>query len=354
MKTWQLLKQNPQLWGRYLIKEQVIRSVRAFFEARDYHELESPILAPALPQEHYLNPLTTNLGLKGSAAKTLYLIPSTERYNKIALAAGLGEHFVITKVFRGVEDVSPNHSPEFTMLEWYHLNANYFDLMADCEELILKIKKDLAKNAGLEFSKNLIYQGTDIDLATPWEKLSVVDALKDYCNIQLEDIQELAKFRETMISKGYSVSEEDDWEMLFELLFANEIEPKLNPQRPTFVYNYPKQLCPLTRLNKDNPLVAEKVELYLASKEIANGYTELLDGREQEKRFQEEAELRKQLGKEPIAFDHELVAALTSGMPEVAGIGMGLDRLIMILSDSANINEINLFPGSELLQEDTK
>lgn len=346
MQNWRLLKQDPSLWDKIFVKEKVIRAVRAFFEKRGYHELESPILAPALPQEHYLNPVTTVFKLKNKEPKTLYLIPSTERYNKIGLAAGLGEHFVITKVFRGLEDVSPNHSPEFTMLEWYHLDANYFDLMADCEELFNFIHATIFPDKKPE----LQYQGTTIDLTPGWDRISLPEKMLEWAGVDLANIQDVNVFRKTMQDKGYNVDENDDWEILFELLFANEIESRLSTSKPSFVYNYPKQLCPLTRRNKENPLVCEKVELYIAGKELANGYTELLDGFEQEANFKVEEAARKEIGKEPITFDHELVDALKSGMPDVAGIGMGLDRVAMLFADAESLKEVNLFPGTEVLQ----
>lgn len=345
MANWKKLKTSPHLWDKIFIKEKTIHAIRKFFELRNYHELESPILATALPQEHYLNPVTTTFSLKGKEPKTLYLIPSTERFNKIALAAGIGEHFVITKVFRGLEDVSPNHSPEFTMLEWYHLDANYFDLMDDCEELLNFIFVEIFNKQPAKLN----YQGQEIDLRPGWDKINLVKALKEWSGIELPNIQDVVAFRKKMISKGYSIDDNDDWEILFELLFANEIEPRLAVNKPSFVYNYPKQLCPLTRLNKENPLVAEKVELYIAGKELANGYTELLNGFELEKNFKAEEQARAEIKKEPIAFDHELIEALKSGMPKVAGIGMGLDRLAMLFADAASLEEVNLFPGTELL-----
>jgi elongation factor P--beta-lysine ligase len=198
LKTWQKLKRDPEIFQRYFVKEYIIKAIRKFFDNRKYHELESPILAPALPQEHYLNPLSVEL----SSSKKAYLIPSTERYNKIILAAGLGEHFVITKVFRGMEENSPTHSPEFTMCEWYHLDANYFDLMKDCEELFIFIQKYLNDNLfKKDFSYNFNFGNISIDLTPKWERLSVVDALKDICSIDLEDIQDLDAFRKTAKAK---------------------------------------------------------------------------------------------------------------------------------------------------------
>lgn len=347
-----MLKNNPELWSRYFVKEYIIQACRKFFKERSYHELESPILANALPQERYLNVLSTKLERKDKKPVTAYLIPTTERYNKIALAAGLGEHFVITKVCRGQEELGPDHSPEFTMLEWYHINANYIGLMRDSEELILTIKKYLDHKFKRDYSLQFEYQGKKISLATPWEKLSVPEALLKFAGIDLAKVQDVENFREAAITKGYNITPEDDWQVIFELIFANEIEPNLLAHRPTFVYDYPKQLCPLTQTSKKNPLVCEKVELYLAGKEIANGYTELLDWKEQKRRFKEEQVARKKLGNEPIKFDDELIDALKSGLPPVAGIGMGLDRLSMIFADAKNISEINLFPGSELVDEE--
>jgi elongation factor P--beta-lysine ligase len=346
-KTWQKLKKNPELFQRYFVKEYIIKAIRIFFENRKYHELESPILAPALPQEHYLNPLTVEIGIKDKKDQKAYLIPSTERYNKIMLAAGLGEHFVITKVFRGLEENSPNHSIEFTMCEWYHLDANYFDLMDDCEELFICIQKYLCKNLfKKDFSYKILFGENSIDLTPKWQRLSIVDCLMDYCSIDIKNIQDLGDFQKIAIKKGYNISENDDWEVIFELIFANEIEPQLDQTKPVFLYDYPKQLCPLTRLNPNNPLVAQKVELYIAGKEIANGYTELTDGDEQEARFKKEVLDREKIGKEPITFDYELIEALKSGLPEVAGIGMGIDRIAMIFANAKCLDDINYFPAS--------
>lgn len=330
----------------------MFKAIRKFFEERNYHELESPIITDALPQERYLDVLQTNIELAGGKSKTAYLIPSTETFNKKILAAGLGEHFVITKVFRGLEEIGPNHSPEFTMLEWYHLDTDYFGIMRDCEELVLAMKEMLDYKFGREHTTTIIYQGQTIELAAPWDRISVPEALREFAGIELADIQTTKEFYQIAKAKGFSVSESDDWQTLFEIVFADKIEARFAKDKPTFVYNYPKILCPLTKENKTNPLVCEKVELYIAGKEIANGYTELLDASEQRKRFEIEQAARATLGRQPIKFDHDLVDALASGMPEVSGIGMGLDRLAMIFADAKYISEINYFPASEMFSTD--
>jgi elongation factor P--beta-lysine ligase len=348
MKTWQLLKKNPDQFGRYYIKEYIIKAARKYFEDKNYHELESPILASALPQERYLDVLSADIKLANGLVKKAYLIPSTETYNKKILAAGLGNHFVITKVFRGLEDVGPSHSPEFTMLEWYDLNCTYNDLMRDCEELILSIKRYIDSKFNSKPSSIIQYRKMNIDLSSPWPRISVSEALEKFSKIKLENIQTLDQIKKIAKSKGFDISESDDWESIFELIFLNEVEPNLPKNKPCFVYDYPRILCPLTKVNELNPLVCEKVELYIAGKEIANGYTELRDWKEQERRFKEEQVARIKLRKEPVAFDSDLIEALKSGLPPVAGIGMGLDRLAMIFANANDISEVNYFPATEL------
>lgn len=364
LRTWQLLKQNPYLFQRYFVKEYMIKATRKFFEDRNYHELESPILSYALPQERYLEVLETEIELKSQDdyGKTkveklpVYLLPTTETYNKKILAAGLGEHFVITKVMRGLEEIGPNHGPEFTMLEWYHLNADYKDIMKDCEELVRFMKKFMDDKFSKDnkkphddylFGDKIFYKGDIIDISGEWDKISIPEALRDIVGVELKDILSVDEIREFAKSKGYTVSENDGWQEIFELIFASEVETTFSKTKPTFVYNYPKIMCPLTKENKENPLVCEKVELYIAGKELANGYTELTDGVEQERRFKIEQEARKELGMKPVRFDDDLIEALKSGLPDVAGIGMGLDRLAAIFANAKTIAEVNYFPASE-------
>lgn len=338
MYNWQSLAENPQLWSKYLVKQEIIRATRAFFEAKGYNELESPVLSPSLPSERYLNFLSTKVG-----ERELYLIPSTERYNKIGLAAGIGNHFVVTKVFRGLEQVGPNHRPEFTMLEWYHLDGTYFDLMDDTQALILSMLDRLGKS-----DYKITYQGAEIDFGGEWHRFSVDDLLQKYAGLSVAEISEWQKLKEIVIDLGFLQNKEAtesqmSWQDLFELLFFNKVEVHLDPNKPTFIYDYPKILAPLAAPNPKNSAVSQKVELYIAGKEIANGYTELRDASLLEANLREEYAARSQMGLPLAKFDDELIAAIQSGIPTVAGIGMGLDRLAMILADAASLNDISLF-----------
>lgn len=353
MKTWQRLKQNPELFDRYFVKEYMIKAIRRFFENRNYHELESPIITSALPQERYLDVLETSIDQTSGEVLQAYLIPSTETFNKKILVAGLGNHFVITKVCRGLEEIGPNHSPEFTMLEWYELGNNYFDLMNSTEELFLEIKKFLDSKFNREFSPIITYQNQEIDLSPSWDRVSVPEALEKYTGIKLENVVEVVDFRNAAKKLGFSIDENDDWQTIFEIVFADKVESQFRKDKPTFVYDYPRILCPLTKPSETNQLVSQKVEVYLAGREIGNGYTELTDWEEQKKRFDGEEEARKKLGKKPVNYDKDLVEALKSGMPEVAGIGLGIDRIAMIFADAKSISDINYFPASEMFSPKT-
>jgi lysyl-tRNA synthetase class 2 len=179
-------------------------------------------------------------------------------------------------------------------------------------------------------------------LEKPFARLSISEALSKYSGIELGQIQDLKTFQKIALKKHYSNASEYDWQTIFELIFANEIEPHIIPDKPCFLFDYPKQLCPLTKIKSGNSLVAEKVELYIGGKEIGNGYSEQTDWETQKLRFEDEKIARKAMNKKNVAFDSELIEALKHGMPEAAGMGLGIDRLAMILSNSQSINQVNL------------
>lgn len=347
MKTWKKLSQNHDLFSRYFVKESIIKSIRKFYEEKHYHELESPILTTALPTERYLEILSLKATTKNHKFP-LFLIPSTESFNKKILAAGLGNHFVITKVFRGMEEIDKNHSIEFTMAEMYEIGGNYISVMNELEMLLRKIRNDLILKKLLK-NRLIQFRGNSINIDEPFYRFSVRELLRKI-RIELEEIYTLEKIKGYLESKKYKIDNSYDWQACYELLFVSEIEPLLPTDKPVFIYDFPKLLCPLTKVKSDDKLVSEKVELYIDNIEIANGYSELNDYKEQKKRFEEEFEARKTLDKIEIPIDTDLLEAIKTGIGEVSGVGLGIDRLAMIFANADSISDINFFPLSEVLE----
>jgi elongation factor P--beta-lysine ligase len=348
VRTWQKLKYNPHLFSRYFVKEYMMRAIRQFFWDKDYHELESPILSDMLPQERYLDVLETNIALADGRSKTAYLIPTTETFNKRILAAGLGNHFVMSKVFRALEDIGPNHSPEFTMLEWYTLGADYFGLMDEIESLVIYIKRYLEKKSKEVESDILKFGNLQTDISVGWYRFSVIEALEKFAGINYSDIDNLKLIFEYASSKNYPVRESDDWQSIFEMVFAQEVEPNFPQDKPVFLYNFPSILCPLVKPVKEDIRFSQKVELYMFGKEVANGYSELQDPKLLKANFDREQEARAKMGRSPIEYDSEIIKALEEGLAEVGGVGLGIDRLVMIFANAQSISDINYFPASEM------
>lgn len=311
MKTWQKIKNNKAVLEKLMVREKVIETIRAFFKDQGFHEVFTPILVPTPSAESNLEVFETNLKTSLGKRRKGYLIMSPEYSIKKLLAGGVGNVFEITHCFRNEEEVSRLHSPEFTMLEWYRTRADYKVIMEDFEKLFLKI-------IGRE---KLIYQGEEYDLSLPWPRISVAEAFGR------ED-----------------VPEED-----FYKIFFNEVEPKLRQShKPAIIYDYPLHQASLARRKKDNPKVAERFEVFLAGIELGNCFSELTDPVEQEARFNKDIASRKAQGKTEYGVDRDLIKALGSGMPEVAGIAVGVDRLVMLASDAADISETLFFPAKEL------
>lgn len=314
---WQKTRKNPKLLQRFLVREKVIDTIRAFFKNRGFREVFTPILVPVPSAEANLEVFQTQLRTASGRKRKAYLILSPEYSIKKLLAAGVGNCFEITRCFRNEEEVSPLHNPEFTMLEWYRVGADYFDIMRDFEDLFIKI-------IGEEKFK---YQGKTYDLARPWPRVSFAEAFKKYAH---KDV--------------LRVKDED-----FYPIFFNEIEPKLTAnQKPFFIYDYPVSQAALSRRKATDPRFAERFEVFLAGIELGNCFSELTDYREQVKRLQADLALRRVQGKIEYGVDKEFIEALKSGLPKVAGIAVGVDRLVMLAADAADISETLYFPASEI------
>ena len=238
---------------------------------------------------------------------------------KRLLAAGYPRLFQICRCFRAGERGS-RHLPEFTMLEWYGARMDYLDLMADCEALLRFISLELGLGGKIR------YQGTEISLELPWERISVREAFERYAPLGAEEAVRADRFDEIM---------------------ATEIEPRLGIATPTFLRDYPAPLAALARVKKEDATLAERFELYVAGLEIANGFSELNDAGEQRARFERDREERRRGGKIVYPFPEKFIGSLPE-MPDAAGIALGVDRLVMLFADKKDIREVVAFTPEEL------
>ncbi len=354
MKTWRKLRNHPELWERYFIREKVLTAIRRFFLDRGFHEVETPYLTASLPPESYLDIFETTLLSRDRTPHRAFLPTSPEPFLKKLLVAGIGNCFSLPKSFRNTEDRSKTHNPEFTILEWYRVESDYTDIMNDCEELALFINAYLqrtAKTPTAHRPTQLVYQGKVVDLSAPWERITMDEAFSRYAGFSLLG----ALTRETLVplarKKGYTVSTRDTWEELFNQIFLNEIEPHLGRGKPTIVYDYPVALAALSRKKASDSRLAERFEFYIEGLELGDAYSELTDAKEQLKRFDDETQERKRLGKVEHPIDMDFIDALKVGMPAAGGIAVGVDRLIMLFADVMDIADTLFFPGKELFGE---
>jgi lysyl-tRNA synthetase class 2 len=349
MKTWQRIRRHPELLDQYLIREQVMDGIRQHFKAKKFHEVETPLMVAYPGTEPFLEVFDTQLQVADGRHKQAYFITSPEFSLKKLLAAGVGNLFQICRVFRNGEGISSRHNAEFTMIEWYRAEADYRDIMQDCEELLVDL---LIKVKELDPAKDqliLNYQGREFDLTPPWPRLSVAAAFEQYAGISTGDLLDEQKLLEIGKNKGYKVEFDSTWEQIYNQIFLNEIETKLaQSYRPTIIFDYPVSQAALSRRKKEDPRFAERFEFYLAGLELGNAFSELIDPVEQSARIKEDLTLRKKLGKKEYGMDQDFIDALAMGMPESSGIAVGIDRLVMLLADVPSINDTMFFPGVEV------
>jgi lysyl-tRNA synthetase class 2 len=352
-KTWQKLHDDPSLWKRYFIREKVLTAIRRFFFDRNFHEIETPYLTGSLPPESYLDVFETTLYSRDKTPHRMFLPTSPEPFIKKLLVAGIGNCFSIPKSFRNTEDKSTLHNPEFTILEWYRVNADYEDIMRDSEELVLYINTYLHRMDDIHKEKRsteLTYQGKKVNLSAPWERISMQEAFKKYAGIDLSR----ALTPETLVpiakKKGYRIEDHDTWEGVFHQIFLNEVEKHLGRGKPTIIFDYPASLAALSRKKKSDPRFAERFEFYIEGLELGDAYSELTDPKEQLERFEFEQKERKRLGKAEHPIDMDFIQALKAGMPPSGGIAVGVDRLIMLFADVSDIADTLFFPMREMIE----
>jgi elongation factor P--(R)-beta-lysine ligase len=299
------------LKNKLLLRAAVIAEIRQFFAERQVLEVETPILSAAATTDPYLQSFFTG---------QYYLQTSPEFAMKRLLAAGSGAIYQICKVFRE-EEQGRYHNPEFTMLEWYRPDFDHHQLMQEIDDLLQHVLQ-----------------------TTPAQKLTYAEIFEQYLQINphtdsLNQLQKCAA-EKNITSVGFT----DDKDTWLQLLMNHCIEPYLGQDTPVFLYDFPASQAALAKIRHDDPPVAERFEVYIQGMELANGFHELTDAQEQEQRFINDLQHRKQLGYPQIPYDQHLIAALKQGLPDCAGVALGVDRLIMIAANTTDISDIISFP----------
>ncbi|THU05546.1 lysine--tRNA ligase [Lampropedia puyangensis] len=326
---------------RFIKRSQAISSMREFMTAHSFLEVETPMLHP-IPGGANAKPFATH---HNALDQEMFLRIAPELYLKRLIVGGFERVFEINRNFRN-EGISVRHNPEFTMMEFYAAYWNYEDLMDFVEALL----RDTAeKTAG---SQQVQYQGKPVDLSKPFARLTIRQAIIEHCEggASVDDREWLL----TALKKA-GLSEKDNHlstrslAALQVLLFEEVVESKL--WQPTFIMEHPTEISPLARANDQRPEVTERFELYITGREIANGFSELNDAEDQAARFNAQVQAKDSGDDEAMFFDHDYVRALEYGMPPTGGCGIGIDRLMMLLTDSASIRDIILFPALRRQQE---
>lgn len=324
----------------FLMRSKIIALVRRFFEQRAYLEVETPMMhnimggATARPFITHHNALDMDLFLR--VAPELYL--------KRLVVGGFSRVFEINRNFRN-EGVSTRHNPEFTMLEFYQAYADYEDLMDLTEVLLREICQmvNANKTQDNQDALSIEYQGQRIDFAPRFLRLTMVEACVKYLEgVTLEMLQDREKIQQLAQKLGVKLGANDSLAKWQTTIFEEKVESLLI--QPTFIINYPDEVSPLSRRNDNDPSITDRFELFIAGRELANGFSELNDPEDQAARFAAQVAAKDAGDDEAMQFDHDYIRALEYGLPPTAGEGIGIDRLVMLFTDAASIREVLLFP----------
>lgn len=322
---------NPEIRRTFILRSKIISSMRNYLDRRGFIEVETPILHPIAGGAE-ARPFITH---HNTLDIDLYMRIATELHLKRVIIGGFDKVYEVGRVFRN-EGMSIKHNPEFTMIELYQAYADYNDIMDLTEDMISTIAREVLDTTVIT------YQGEEIDLTPPWRRLSMIDAVKEYTGIDFEDFEEDRVAREAAKKLGVEVAEDATWGLVLNTIFEEKVEDKL--VQPTFITNYPIEVSPLAKQMDNDERLTYRFELFITSRELGNAYSELNDPIDQRERFLEQAKKRAQGDEEAHMMDDDFVNALETGMPPTGGLGIGIDRLVMLLTDSYSIRDVILFP----------
>ncbi len=323
---------NEAVRDTFRKRAKIVETIRRFLSDKGFLEVETPMMQP-IPGGATAKPFKTH---HKALDMELFLRIAPELYLKRLLVGGFERVFELNRNFRN-EGISTQHNPEFTMLEFYQAYATYEDLMTLTEELFVEIAR--AVNEGrLEVE----YQGMTIDLTPPWKRYSLMDALTQLGDIPRESLENFEKTVEVARRMGIQTEKFEGHGKLLTKIFDVAVEPELI--QPTFITHYPVEVSPLSRRNEMDPGLTDRFELFIAGREMANAFSELNDPRDQRQRFQSQLEAKDAGDEEAHEMDDDYLRALEYGMPPAAGEGIGIDRVVMLFTDSLSIRDVILFP----------
>lgn len=331
---WEGKKAHPPERLRFLAeaRKRLYTAVRSFFDAREFLEVETPLLLAAPALQGHIEEMSTSFRRPDGSAQRLYLSTSPEHAMKRLLAAGLERIYQIAHFFRDGE-LTDLHSPAFTGLEWYEAHTDYRHCMRTTEALVAHVADAVAG------SLSITYRGEEVDLTPPWERLSLAEAFARELAVELDPAGPADDLREALREGRVDVGPEDDWETCFFKAYIERVEPALGRGKPTLLVDWPLGMTAMSRPKPEDSRWCERFELYVAGLELGNAFSELTDGEEQRSRFERVAAGRP--GQRP---DERLLEAMAYGIPPASGMAMGLDRLLMLLTDSPTIADVLLFP----------
>lgn len=322
---------NPRVKEVFLMRSLIIQRIREFFNQRGFCEVETPMLHP-IPGGATAKPFRTH---HNALDMELFLRVAPELYLKRLVIGGFEKIFEINRSFRN-EGISTLHNPEFTMLEFYQSYATYLEMMEMTEELLGSMVKEFHGGC------SLTYQGKRIDFTPPWRRIRFKDSLLEIGHLDPIILNDPPKAVETARRLGLELKKGTSHGRVLADLFKECVEPNLI--EPTFVTHYPTEISPLSRRNEEDPEVVDRFELFIAGREIANGFSELNDPLDQRERFLQQLKEKTEEGDPSLFFDEDFLVALEFGMPPTAGEGIGIDRWVMLMTDSPSIRDVIFFP----------
>jgi lysyl-tRNA synthetase class 2 len=320
---------NPEVRDLFIRRARVVATVREWLDERGFVEVETPVLQP-LYGGALARPFTTH---HNALDRDLYLRIATELYLKRAVVGGIDRVYELGKDFRN-EGISPKHNPEFTMLEWYEAYADYRDAAERLEQLVAHVAEHVFGSTTVE------RDGQEIDLAPPWQRVSLRDAIAERTGL---DLAERPSREELAAALGREPDPAEGWGKLVDAVLSKLVEPTL--VQPTFLMDYPVELSPFAKRHRTAEGFVERWEAFVGGVEIANAFTELNDPDEQRRRFEQQVEELRRGDEDTQPFDEAFVEALEQGMPPTGGVGLGIDRLVMIFTGARNLREVVLFPA---------